>query len=105
MKKIKLDLDSVAVETFSVESELTAARRGTIAARVDTLGSCGMDTCNENSACICYPAYDTISCGECQGSIEIWSCAWTGCGNCRASENEVNTCYASFSCGYATPCM
>ncbi len=101
MKKIKLELESLTVETFSVEPGGSAPRAGTVEAHADT--EAGVETCDATcpntchfsceygfNSCPCYPVYETESCGC--GPSGIWSCAYTGCGNCNPTPNEAVSC-------------
>jgi hypothetical protein len=91
MRKIRLDLDRLAVETFATEPGLAADGRGTVEAHDTEAGgetcaatcpatcaaTCGYYSCSpENSACICNPDGPTWSCHQ---PSQVWSCYWSGC--------------------------
>lgn len=76
MKKIKLDLDALSVETFSVEAAPPA--RGTVAGHADTedvtCGTCRGFSCGDgNSACVCWPVYPSGN--SCYNACDT---NWTG---------------------------
>lgn len=108
MHKLKLKLDELAVESFSIPSAFGVG--GTVRARDSTdydtcrgQATCGGggDTCWDSCDGVCgsyYCATIDPSCGE---ETCIDSCANTGCGNCQMSVNEVNSCIApcTYTCG------
>jgi hypothetical protein len=107
MKKLRLELDELAVESFATgEDEM--ATRGTVAGHISTRCTGGAMTCDDGNTCVpagdtcandtcyiscmgscpCYPNYETIGCD----GGGIYSQAYTGCGNCNPTANEVVSC-------------
>lgn len=107
MKKLRLNLDALAVESFTAgEDEL--ASRGTVAGHISTRCTAGAMTCDDGNTCVpagatcdndtcyvscngscpCYPNYDTYD--GCGGPV--YSQAYTGCGNCSPTANEAVSC-------------
>lgn len=98
MHKLRLKLDELAVESFSISPGMQ--NRGTVRAGSDT----EYDTCHGQATCggqnTCWDSCDGVCgsyfCGtidpSCWEGTCIDSCANTGCGNCQQSVNEVNTC-------------
>lgn len=87
MKKIKLDLDALSVETFSVEAAPPA--RGTVAGQADTEdvtcpGTCDFSCGDRNSACVCWPVYPSDN--SCYNACDT---NWTegGYASCAANES------------------
>jgi hypothetical protein len=110
MRKLKLKLDELAVESFTITGEMKGS--GTVRAKAVT----DYDTCRGQDTCpgggnTCADSCDGVcgsyfcatidpSCGE---ETCIDSCANTGCGNCQQSINEVNTCISP--CTYTCTCV
>jgi hypothetical protein len=108
MKKLRLNLDALSVETFQTDDVVNGT--GTIEGYISTRCTGGAMTCNDantcvpagatcdndtcyvscNGSCPCYPNYETYD--GCGGPID--SSVYTGCGNCQVSVNEVGTCIA-----------
>jgi len=114
MKKLKLNLDALAVETFATDHH--SGGLGTVAGQGFT-NLCITNNCGGTSLCTgaggnagscdgtCYftcgdrncASYELTNCGgtdyaDC-GSVNIDTCAYT-CGVCEVSVNEVGTCIA-----------
>ncbi|HEU0012935.1 MAG TPA: hypothetical protein VFQ45_04590 [Longimicrobium sp.] len=81
MKKIRLDLETLAVESFSVVEE-PVSMAGTVAAHADT--EAGVESCDHtcpytcpfscpdiNSRCVCYPV-ETHTCPG--GPSDVYTC-------------------------------
>lgn len=105
MKKIRLDLDMLSVETFSTTGD-EADSRGTVKARGDTeeAGGCeSIDYCQVTLNC---PATNaTKECGTCNTDYDSCyapSCAVTICDTCLTCRG--NTCDGARSCS-CWPCQ
>lgn len=100
MYKLRLALDELTVESFSIGDGMQG--RGTVRAESDPTE---YDTCRGQATCgggqnTCWDSCDGV-CGSyfcatidpsCWEPTCIDSCAWTGCGNCQMSVNEIGTC-------------
>src|ERR1051325_7990546 len=115
MKKLRLNLDALSVESFETDDLVDAT--GTVEGYISTRCTGGALTCNDANTCVpagetcaqdtCYVScYGSCPCqpvypsDDCTGPID--SSVYTGCGNCNVSVNEVGTCIApcqSFYCG------
>jgi hypothetical protein len=93
MKKLKLDLDNLRVDSFDLTPAKDSGGRGTVVAQYDTC-----DTCTCYSACgtcptCCGTCYYT-DCGTCP---QDWSC----CATCNSCDSCNDTC--GDSCGCTDP--
>jgi hypothetical protein len=92
MKKLRLDIEQLAVESFDVTTDVVRAR-GTVRGQLTSPASCLATDCNQNTcAATCMTCPDTCwdSCGEtcynsCYGTCEVT------CDACL-SQDEL-TCY------------
>jgi hypothetical protein len=85
MKKIRLDLGGLSVETFRVDAS-PLPHRGTVAANEDTENTCPNTnkTCNNyDTGCWCYPNY--YSDPSCYAACDT---GWTGPGYASCAPGE-----------------
>lgn len=100
MRKMKLKLDELAVESFSIVAEVQA--RGTVRGRDYTEDTCrgqetcggGGDTCWDSCDGLCGSYFCATNGASCGAETCVYSCGYTACGNCNVSVNEVGTCIA-----------
>lgn len=105
MRKQRLRLDDLTVQSFSTGSGMQS--QGTVRARAATEETCrgqatcggGGDTCWDSCDGVCGSYYCATNGASCGAETCIWSCAWTGCGNCELSVNEVGSCSCTCNCG------
>jgi hypothetical protein len=96
MKKIRLDLDMLSVETFSTTGS-EAGPRGTVKAHDSQYGECYSVDCPATAA--------TDECGGCNTEWETchaYSCRVTICDTCLTCRG--NTCQGEASCS-CWPCQ
>jgi hypothetical protein len=107
MKKMKLELDALAVESF--ETAAVGKRTGTVHGAAQTQWytcpgygeTCnGGDTCWDSCAGTCRCVTFADSCGDVSC---IDTCAMT-CGNCAPSVNEAHTCHGLPTCAAIPVC-
>jgi len=92
MKKLTLDFEQLAVESFDVTADVARAR-GTVRGQATEPASCWATDCNQNTcAASCRTCPETCwdTCGGTCGHSCLGSCDVT-CGGCL-SENEL-TCF------------
>lgn len=103
MKKLKLNLDDLKVESFATTPE-APDRAGTVHAYddptptcIDTCGTgCTCDTCTMCYTCATNCTCETVVCGTCD----------TDCGTCDTCPPCHQTEFATHLCGTCgTPCM
>lgn len=98
MPRQKLKLDDLEVESFSTGSGMQG--QGTVRARAATDATCrgqetcagGGDTCWDSCDGLCGSYYCATNAGSCGAETCVYTCAWTGCGNCNGSVNEAGSC-------------
>ncbi len=107
MRKLKLDVDTLKVETFrttradggtgTVRALYTLAAQGCTTDDDSCRGTCGGNTCWDTDSCVGCNSY---YCTDTVGFSEIDTCAAT-CPQpgCVASYNSPETCVASCTCG------
>jgi hypothetical protein len=106
MKKLRLDLDSVVVESFAPDPPHPDARHGTVEARDISDGSCRGATCGPscpgvNTNCVCNPdTYPNTWWENCMGSGD-YSCEVVT-GGCECPTIHVTNCR---DCSYEMSCF
>ena len=98
MKKLKLDLDAVVVESFGVEPE-RRPRTGTVAAHDDVTeaftcrgSTCGQSCPGQNTNCVCDPdTYPPTWWEVCNGSGDFTCQGLTG--GCECATEHATDCY------------
>jgi hypothetical protein len=109
MKKLRLQIEDLTVESFPTSSEV--GPRGTVEAHGTQLGrtcgavaTCGPQTCGDlycviDTADPCGPAPTGISCpGPCAPVTELTACNQLSCAGCTTHDYTVNP--AHDSCGF-----
>jgi hypothetical protein len=93
MRKFKLDLDNLRVDSFDTTPTKEMEVRGTVKAQYDTCATC---TC-----CTCYT--DCGTCPTCCGTCYYTDCGtcydYTCCGTCDSCGSCYDTCGGSCDCG------
>lgn len=100
MHKMKLRLDGLVVESFSIAA--IGQARGTVRARDNTDDTCrgqatcggGGDTCGDSCNGVCGSWLCATNGASCGGGSCVYSCGYTACDNCDVTANEVGTCIA-----------
>lgn len=97
MKKIRLDIDALAVESFAVEGEIGARNRGTVHGRVEA-GAEANEVIEANVVDVLASVASPLGCvASVAGCSIAWTCPDT-CGlTCGASCGPF--CTVGYSCG------
>ena len=96
MRKIRLDLDELSVESFETNGA-GAERKGTVQAHAQTeWNTCQGDTCDPGNTCwdSCDGVCGTYFCAtqdSCWNPSCVNSCAFT-CAPCNPTAGEIGTC-------------
>ncbi|HEU0014077.1 MAG TPA: hypothetical protein VFQ45_10360 [Longimicrobium sp.] len=104
MKKLRLDLEALEVQTFEVLPEAAPDGGGTVRGFEDTDNSCQQScpdytcaTCQQNTICPCDPVY--YSEASCLDACNTdWTTPNAGCVSPNYSQSCFNTCYYHHTC-------
>lgn len=116
MRKLTLNIEALDVQSFTTDD--IGSERGTVRGHISINCNTNFAGCTNNASCqggytcgagASCPALSCDNCGtyrcategSCLNESCVDSCAYTGCGNCHATPNEVGTCGLA-TC--ASPC-